>query len=107
MRLDKYLKVSRLIKRRTVANDACDGQRIMVNGRTAKASYDVKVGDVIEIAFGQRTVKVEVLAVTENAKKTTLRPCTASSPNKAHKKPPLRMSGAAVLLFARFRSCIW
>ena len=69
MRLDKYLKVSRLIKRRTVANDACDGQRIMVNGRTAKASYDVKVGDVIEIAFGQRTVKVEVLAVTENAKK--------------------------------------
>ena len=69
MRLDKYLKVSRLIKRRTVANDACDGQRITVNGRTAKASYDVKVGDVIEIAFGQRTVKVEVLAVTENAKK--------------------------------------
>ena len=58
MRLDKYLKVSRLIKRRTVANDACDGQHITVNGRTAKASYDVKV-----------TVKVEVLAVTENAKK--------------------------------------
>ena len=69
MRLDKYLKVSRLIKRRTVANDACDGQHITVNGRTAKASYDVKVGDVIEIAFGQRTVKVKVLAVTENAKK--------------------------------------
>ena len=69
MRLDKYLKVSRLIKRRTVANDACDGQHITVNGRTAKASSDVKVGDVIEIAFGQRTVKVEVLAVTENAKK--------------------------------------
>ena len=69
MRLDKYLKVSRLIKRRTVANDACDGQRITVNGRTAKASYDVKIGDVIEIAIGQRTVKVEVLAVTENAKK--------------------------------------
>ena len=69
MRLDKYLKVSRLIKRRTVANDTCDGQHITVNGRTAKASYDVKVGDVIEIAFGQRTVKVEVLAVTENAKK--------------------------------------
>ena len=59
MRLDKYLKVSRLIKRRTVANDACDGQRIT----------DVKIGDVIEIALGQRTVKVEVLAVTENAKK--------------------------------------
>ena len=69
MRLDKYLKVSRLIKRRTVANDACDGQRITVNGRTAKASYDVKIGDVIEIALGQRTIKVEVLAVTENAKK--------------------------------------
>ena len=68
MRLDKYLKVSRLIKRRTVANEACDGQRITVNGRTAKASYEVKIGDVIEIAFGQRTVKVEVLAVEETAK---------------------------------------
>ena len=69
MRMDKYLKVSRLIKRRTVANEACDGGRISVNGRPAKASYDVKVGDRIEIAFGQRTVKVEVLAVEENAKK--------------------------------------
>ena len=69
MRLDKYLKVSRLIKRRTVANEACDGGRVTVNGKVARASYDVKVGDVIEIAFGQRTVKVEVLAVTENAKK--------------------------------------
>lgn len=69
MRLDKYLKVSRLIKRRTVANEACDGQRITVNGRTAKASYEVKIGDVIEIAFGQRTVKVEALAVEETAKK--------------------------------------
>ena len=69
MRLDKYLKVSRLIKRRTVANDACDGERVSVNGRQVKASYQVKVGDVIEIAFGQRTLKVEVLAVTENAKK--------------------------------------
>ena len=69
MRLDKYLKVSRLIKRRSVANDACDGERVSVNGRQVKASYQVKVGDVIEIAFGQRTVKVEVLAVTENAKK--------------------------------------
>ena len=63
MRLDKFLKVSRLIKRRTVANDACDGERIVVNGRQAKASYQVKVGDVIEIAFGQRTMKVEVLDV--------------------------------------------
>lgn len=69
MRIDKFLKVSRLIKRRTVANDACDAAHISVNGRVVKASYDVKVGDVIEIAFGQRTVKVEVLAVTENAKK--------------------------------------
>ena len=69
MRLDKYLKVSRLIKRRTVANDACDGGRVTVNGRPAKASYDVKVGDRIAIAFGQRTVTVEVLAVEENAKK--------------------------------------
>ncbi len=63
MRLDKYLKVSRLIKRRTVANEACDGGRVTVNGRPAKASYDVKVGDVIEIAFGQRTLKVQVAAV--------------------------------------------
>ena len=69
MRLDKYLKVSRLIKRRTVANEACDGAKVSVNGRPAKASYDVKVGDVIEIAFGQRTVKVEVLSLTENPKK--------------------------------------
>ena len=65
MRLDKYLKVSRLIKRRTVANDACDAARITVNGKSAKASYQVKIGDVIEIAFGQRTMKVEVLNVQE------------------------------------------
>ena len=69
MRLDKYLKVSRLIKRRTVANDACDGERVSVNGRQVKASYQVKVGDVIEIAFGQRTLRVEVTAVTENVTK--------------------------------------
>lgn len=70
MRLDKYLKVSRLIKRRTVANDACDGERVSVNGRQVKASYQVKVGDVIEIAFGQRTLRVEVTAVTENVTKS-------------------------------------
>ena len=70
MRLDKYLKVSRLIKRRTVANDACDDERVSVNGRQVKASYQVKVGDVIEIAFGQRTLKVEVTAVTEYATKS-------------------------------------
>lgn len=69
MRLDKYLKVSRLIKRRTVANEACDASKVTVNGRPAKASYDVKAGDVIEIAFGQRTIKVEVLVVNETAKK--------------------------------------
>ena len=69
MRLDKFLKVSRLIKRRTVANEACDSQRVTVNGRSTKASYDVKVGDVIEIAFGQRSLKVEVLSVAEHAGK--------------------------------------
>lgn len=69
MRLDKYLKISRLIKRRTVANEACDAQRVSVNGRPVKASYDVKVGDVIEIRFGERAVKVEVLQVTEHALK--------------------------------------
>ena len=69
MRLDKYLKVSRLIKRRTVANDACDNARVTVNGRPAKASYDVKVGDVLCIAFGQKTLAVEVLAVAEAVRK--------------------------------------
>ena len=69
MRLDKYLKVSRLIKRRTVANEACDGERVSVNGRQVKASYQVKVGDIIEIAFGQRTLKVEALSINETAKK--------------------------------------
>ena len=69
MRLDKYLKVSRLIKRRTVANEACDNGRISVNGRVVKASYDVKVGDKIEISMGSRTVAVEVLAVAETVRK--------------------------------------
>ncbi len=69
MRIDKYLKVSRLIKRRTVANEACDGERISVNGRQVKASYQVKIGDVIEIAYGQRTLKVEVTEITETASK--------------------------------------
>ena len=69
MRLDKYLKVSRLIKRRSVANDACDADRILVNGRQAKASYQVKEGDVLEIAFGQRTLKVEVTGISETANK--------------------------------------
>ena len=71
MRLDKYLKVSRLIKRRTVANEACDGERVSVNGRQVKASYQVKVGDIIEIAFGQRTLKVEVTEIYETANKAS------------------------------------
>ena len=70
MRLDKYLKVSRLIKRRSVANDACDGARVSVNGAPAKAGYQVKLGDIIEIAFGQRSLKVEVTAINETAGKT-------------------------------------
>lgn len=69
MRLDKFLKVSRLIKRRTVANEACDAGRVLVNGKTAKASVKVKPGDVIEIQFGTRTVKVEVLELQETTKK--------------------------------------
>lgn len=71
MRLDKYLKVSRLIKRRTVANDACDGERVSVNGRPVKASYQVKLGDIIEIGFGQRTLKVEVTEINEIANKAS------------------------------------
>ena len=70
MRLDKYLKVSRLIKRRSVANDACDNARVTVNGRDAKAGYQVKIGDVIEIAFGNRTLRVEVTEVADNVKKS-------------------------------------
>lgn len=69
MRLDKYLKVSRLIKRRTVANEACDNQRVTANGRPVKASYDVKVGDELEIRFGQRALKIEVLAVADAVRK--------------------------------------
>ena len=69
MRLDKYLKVSRLIKRRTVANEACDNGRISVNGRVVKASYDVKPGDRIDISMGPRTVSVEVLQVAETVRK--------------------------------------
>lgn len=69
MRLDKFLKVSRLIKRRTVANEACDAGRVLVNGKTAKASLNVKAGDVIEIQFGTRAVKAEVLDVQETVRK--------------------------------------
>jgi len=69
MRLDKFLKVSRLIKRRTVANEACDNGRISVNGRVVKASYEVKPGDVIEIGFGQKNLRVRVTGVSEHASK--------------------------------------
>ena len=69
MRIDKFLKVSRLIKRRTVANEACDAGRILVNGKVVKASYDVKEGDVIEIRFGQKSVRAEVLQISETTKK--------------------------------------
>ena len=70
MRLDKFLKVSRLIKRRTVANDACDAQRISVNGKNAKASYDVKIGDQITVLFGTKSVTVRVLEIKETTKKS-------------------------------------
>ena len=69
MRLDKYLKVSRIIKRRTVANEACDAGRVVVNGKVARASYDVKVNDVLELTLGARTVKAHVVSVNEYAKK--------------------------------------
>ena len=70
MRLDKFLKVSRLIKRRTVANDACDGDRIIVNGKTAKASYNVKPGDIITVTFGSKSVSVRVLEIKDTTKKS-------------------------------------
>jgi ribosomal 50S subunit-recycling heat shock protein len=69
MRLDKYLKISRIIKRRTVANEVCDAKHVTVNGKVARASYDVKVGDVIEIRFGEKITKYEVLSVSEYATK--------------------------------------
>ena len=73
MRLDKYLKVSRLIKRRTVANEACDAGRVILNGRAAKASAEVKAGDIIEIQFGTSSVKVEVVDVQETVRKDDAR----------------------------------
>ncbi len=69
MRLDKYLKVSRIIKRRTIANEACDAGRVNVNGKIAKASVDIKVGDIIEIRFGSNITKVKVLSINENPRK--------------------------------------
>ncbi len=69
MRIDKFLKVSRIIKRRTVANDACDASHVKVNGKNVKASYDVKVGDIVEITFGEKTLKVKVIDVREVIRK--------------------------------------
>ena len=69
MRLDKYLKVSRLIKRRTIANEACQSGRVRVGGQGAKSSYEVKIGDVIEIGFGEKSIKIEVTTITEHVKK--------------------------------------
>ncbi|MBQ7265290.1 MAG: RNA-binding S4 domain-containing protein [Firmicutes bacterium] len=73
MRLDKYLKVSRIIKRRTIANEACDSGRVKINDKVAKASQDVKIGDIIEIAFGNNTLKVKVTAISEVVKKENAR----------------------------------
>ena len=70
MRLDKYLKVSRIIKRRTVANEACDAGRVLVNGKIARASYDVKIGDVISVAFGSKLVTIRVLDIRDTTKKS-------------------------------------
>lgn len=69
MRIDKYLKVSRIIKRRTIANEVCDAGKVSVNGKVVRASYDVKIGDVIEIDFGARNIKVKVVSVAETVKK--------------------------------------
>ena len=70
MRIDKFLKVSRIIKRRTVANDACDAAHVSVNGRQVKASYDVKIGDVVEVAFGEKKLKIKVTDIKESTKKS-------------------------------------
>ena len=83
MRLDKYLKVSRLIKRRTVANEACDAGRVMVNGRVAKASLDVKVGDVIEIAFGNKSVRAQVLQVADTSVRKKAKRCSNTCRNNS------------------------
>lgn len=69
MRIDKYLKLSRIIKRRTIAQEACDGGRVMINNKVAKSSTDVKIGDIIEIRFGEKTIKYEVLEIKEHVKK--------------------------------------
>ena len=107
MRLDKYLKVSRLIKRRTVANEACDAGRVSANGRPVKASYDVKTGDVLEIQFGQKTLKVEVLVVADNVRKDDAPPCigrsaSASSASRKCKQAPRSTWNAGPCFCAAF-----
>ena len=94
MRLDKYLKVSRLIKRRTVANEACDAGRVVINGKVAKASADVKAGDVIEIAFGNKSVKVRVTDVKDTVKKEEAADMfeTTRLPGRASRQPTGRPS---------------
>ncbi len=97
MRLDKFLKVSRLIKRRTVANEACDAGRVLVNDKTAKASLNVKEGDIIEIGFGTKAVKVEVLNVQETVKKEEAKPAKkayASKEEISAKKQPAKKAAA-------------
>ena len=95
MRLDKYLKISRLIKRRTVANEACDNGRVTLNGRIARASAEVKPGDIIGISFGNRQTRVEVLAVQENVRKEAaqdlFRYLLQTGPQRAPQTVPLRV----------------
>ena len=100
MRLDKFLKVSRLIKRRTVANEACDAGRVTVNGKPAKASVQIKPGDVIEIQFGTRNVKAEVLKLQDTTKKKRRRNCSGicSESRRKHISAALRMARAELSL---------
>ena len=84
MRLDKFLKVSRIIKRRTVANEACDAGRVSVNGKAAKASVDVKIGDVIEVRFGNNITKIEVLSISEIRVRKKRQICTKVFNNAKH-----------------------
>ena len=100
MRIDKFLKVSRLIKRRTVANEACDAGRILVNDKVVKASYDVKEGDIIEIRFGQKAVKAEVLSIAETTKKDEAKElfCFAEGPVSVSKTLALPSRSARMYL---------
>lgn len=106
MRLDKFLKVSRLIKRRTVANEACDAGRVLVNGKPAKASVKVKIGDVIEIQFGTKTVKVEVLDLQDTTKKKKRKICSAIyKPHSVSVHREIRGKGKSAVWDLRFVDC--